>query len=98
MLHLWAFDGADVQGYTNKFTIIYKRYGEIKMIKSIIIIGVTLAAIFLGWNLGNFLGGKFKMKETRRQMFLTYVATIACFAAAYSVGHLVYILDNAGLL
>ncbi len=62
------------------------------MIDSIIIIGFTLAAITLGWVLGKFLGGKFKMNETRRQMFLTYVATIACFATAYSVSHLYYVL------
>ncbi len=62
------------------------------MIDSIIIVGVTLAVIFLGWSLGKLLGGKFKMNETRRQMFLTYVATIACFATAYSVSHLYYVL------
>ena len=62
------------------------------MINSIMIIGVTLAILFLGWNLGKFLGGKFKMNYTKRYGFLVYVATIACFATAYSIGHLVYVL------
>ena len=66
------------------------------MIYTIIIIGVVLAAIFLGWPLGKLLGGQIKMNETRRQMFLTYVAVIACFATAYTIGHLVYVLDKVG--
>ncbi len=62
------------------------------MIDSIIIIGVTLAAIFLGWPLGKLLGGQIKMNYTRRYGFLVYVGVIACFATAYSVSHLYYVL------
>ncbi len=62
------------------------------MINSVIIIGFTLSAITLGWHLGKLLGGKFKMNETKRQNFLVYVATIACFATAYSISHLYYVL------
>ncbi len=39
-----------------------------------------------------------KMNETRRQMYLTYVATIGCFATAYTIGHLVYVLDKLRVL
>ena len=68
------------------------------MIDSIIIIVVTLAAITLGCILGKFLGGRFKMNETRRQMFLTYVAVIACFATAYTVAWGYYVLMDIGVL